>query len=187
MAGRPLAQARAQAALEAIRAASETPTEPRSEPIDYSPDLCAEAIQLADIGMLGAELAGHWAISEETLKEWEEAHPDLKAALQRARTRAKAWWQRQPRIAIREKDNKFPAGAWSQQVRALFPEYDDKSGVTINLDLGQLVVIQRREPTDDRLPLPPKPMIERQTPQLGHGWEVSGSTDSNLSDTGSAD
>lgn len=184
MAGRSLSAARAQAELERIREASQTPTEPRTDPIPYTNDLPAEAIALAAIGMPAVEIAAHWAISEETLREWEKAHPALQDALQRARTRAKAWWTRQPRIAIGEKDNKFPAGAWSQQVRALFPEYDDKRGVTVQLDLGNLVVIQRRapEPLGERAAIDAKPLIEGRTVRLSGSPTGQGSVDPNLSD-----
>jgi hypothetical protein len=181
MAGRSLSRARAEAELERIRAASETPTPPRSAPIDYHPDLCDEAIALADIGMVGAELAAHWAVSEETMQAWEKAHQDFADALQRARTRARAWWQRQPRLAIREKDNKFPAGAWSQQVRALFPQYDDRQALV--LDIGQLVVIQRArpEPLQERTAEEAKPLIEGRCVRLPDSLTGSDQPQTNLS------
>ena len=181
MAGRSLSKARAEAELERIRSASETPTPPRPAPIEYTPDLCEEAIALAGIGMTGAELAAHWAISDETMNAWERAHPAFADALQRARTCARAWWQRQPRLAIREKDNKFPAGAWSQQVRALFPQYDDRQ--TITIDLGALVVIQRNppEPLGKRAADDAKPLIEGRCVRLPASLTGEGSTDPNLS------
>ncbi|MCA3700826.1 MAG: hypothetical protein IOB84_13720 [Brevundimonas sp.] len=130
--------------------------------------------------MTEVETAAHWAISEDTLEEWRKAHPTFAEALRRARTRAKAWWQRQPRLAIREKDNKFPAGAWAQQVRALFPEYDDKRGsVTVSLNLAELVRINV-EPTVDRLPGEAKPLIEGKASGLGQGPEAEGSARLNL-------
>jgi len=153
MAGRPQAAAKAALALEAIREAYSTPTEPRPQPIPFTPDLPDEALALASIGMTAVEIAAHWAISEETLDLWAKTHSELAEALQRARTRAKAWWTRQPRLAIASKDNKFPAGAWSQQVRALFPEYDDKKGVTVNLNLSDLVRVA--------IPITPEPLQER--------------------------
>lgn len=190
MAGRSLSAARAAAELERIRSAADTPTPPRSSPADYSPDLAAEAIALADIGMTGAELAAHWAISEETMQQWGEAHPEFADALRRARTRAKAWWQRQPRLAIRAQDNKFPAGAWAQQVRALFPEYADKPGVTVNVDMGQLVQIVRREPdqlTDGQSPANARPLIDHEVVRLPGGLTGEGSPETNLSPDGGPD
>lgn len=180
MAGRPLAQARAAAALEQIRQAHTTPTPRRAQPVTYTTTLCDEAVSLAAIGMTFVEIADHWALSEEELAEMAKAHPELREALQRARTTAKAWWTRQPRLAIGEKDNKFPAGAWSQQVRALFPEYDDKASVQINVgNAERLVIVQRRDPYGEQLtggqsPGEAKALIEGEASGLGEGPEASG-------------
>lgn len=180
MAGRSLSAARAAAQAERIRQASETPTPRRTEPATYADDLPAEALALASIGMTFVEIADHWAISEEELKEWEKAHLALAEALRRARTRAKAWWTRQPRLAISEKDNKFPAGAWAQQVRALFPEYDDKKGVTVQVDLGALVKVIVPEPLQERVSGASSPLIEHGTVGLSQSPTVT------LSSVGSA-
>lgn len=166
MAGRSISRARYEAEQLRIAEARELPSPQREQPITYSADLDAEIIALADRGLMPAEIAAHWAISEEELKEWEEAHDTFRAAARRARTRAKAWWQRQPRQAISEGNNKFPAGAWAQQVRAMFPEYDDKANVSVRLDLGSLVVISRPEPPTQRTALDVKPLIEHATVKL---------------------
>lgn len=186
MAGR--AHSRAQAALAERRAleARETPTEPRTAPADYHPDLCLELEELASIGMVTAEVCAHWRISEETFAEWVDVHQAFKEAFQRARTRAKAWWQRQPRLALAEKDNKFPAGAWSQQVRALFPEYDDKRAVTVTLDLSQLVhVVIPAVPNLTGLPDEQSVGVIEARPikgsvQHGERWTAEGSTQTAL-------
>jgi hypothetical protein len=171
MAGRPLSRLRADAEAERIRLATALPTEPRQAPATYTPDLDLEIIALADKGLMPAEIAAHWAISEQGLKEWEEAHPSFNDAARRARTRAKAWWQRQPRLAIAEGNNKFPAGAWAQQVRAMFPEYDDKTTINVTLDLSRLVMLDL---TAGELPIKqtggePKLLIEHAPTQLAVG------------------
>ena len=176
MAGRSLSAARADEALRKAREAHETPTDRREQPIPYTPDLPDEALALAAIGMTAVEIAAHWAISEEELGEWEKAHSELADALRRARTRAKAWWTRQPRLAIAAQDNKFPAGAWAQQVRALFPEYSDQKGVMVTVNLNDLVVIQRRqppEPLQERVAGQDKALIEGVTVRLPHSPTVS--------------
>lgn len=166
MAGRSISRARYEAEQLRIQEARQLPSEPRSEPATYSPDLDAEIIALASLGLMPAEIAAHWAISEEELKEWEEAHSSFRDAARRARTRAKAWWQRQPRQAISEGNNKFPAGAWAQQVRAMFPEYDDKAGASVRIDLGSLVVIHRPEPPSRRTDDETSALIEHATVRL---------------------
>lgn len=194
MAGRSLSAARAEQALERAREAHETPTDRREHPIPYTPDLPDEALALAAIGMTAVEIAAHWAISEEELAEWEKAHSELADALRRARTRAKAWWTRQPRLAIAAQDNKFPAGAWAQQVRALFPEYSDQKGVMVTVNLNDLVVIQRRqppEPLQERVAGQDNVLIEGRTVRLPYSPTVSdqgqGSTDPTHHDSPAAD
>jgi len=166
MAGRSVSRARFEAEQLRIAEARQLPTEPRAQPISYTADLDAEIIALASLGLMPAEIAAHWAISEEELKDWQEAHSSFRDAARRARTRAKAWWQRQPRQAISEGNNKFPAGAWAQQVRAMFPEYDDKTSATVHIDLGSLVVIQRAEPPGKRTDAEPSALIEHATVRL---------------------
>jgi hypothetical protein len=89
VAGRSFTRAKFEAEQLRLKEARDLPTEQRSAPIDYQPALCAEIIELAALGLASAEIASHWAVSEETMKGWEEAHTEFKDAAQRARTRAK--------------------------------------------------------------------------------------------------
>lgn len=106
-----------------------------------------------------------------------KAHPAVEAALSRARTAAKAWWEEQARRALITENNRFPAGAWAQVMKARFPDYDDKP--TFVIDLGSLVRIDV-QPTANRLPDTDKPLIEGQTVRLGQGPTGPGSVDLNL-------
>ena len=121
------------------------PTEPREQPIGYTDDLPAECVQLGAQGLSEAQIAAHWAIDVETLRAWGDAYPPMKAALSRARTAMRSWWEEKARRAIVTGDNRFPAGAWSQVMRARFSEYDDKpQGLVI--DLSGLVVVHAATP-----------------------------------------
>lgn len=170
MAGRPRTRAKRaeeQAALISDQRAKLP--EAHEAPASYAPHLIDELMALADEGYAVAEIAAHWAISEETLKEWANAHSDLAEALSRARAREKAWWLAKAREAIRDNNNKFPAGAWSHVMRAKFPEYADHSGVTVNVNLNDLVVIQRRQPPEplgERMAGGEKPLIDGQVVRL---------------------
>lgn len=159
------AKAERQAALRTL-AGDELPlpTEARSDPIPYSDDLPDEAVQLGCQGLSEAQIAAHWAIDLETLNEWREGHQPLKAALSRARTAALAWWEERARRAIVTGDNRFPAGAWAQVVKARFSDYADKPGVSITVDLGRLVIIDKREPG-----LPDRQMVGSANLLIEHG------------------
>jgi len=157
---------------------------PRTEPAEYTPDLIPELLALASEGYSATEVAAHWAISEETLKAWGEAHSELGTALNHARTREKAWWTSRARQAISTDNNRFPAGAWSHVMRARFPEYDDKSGLSVTIDLGALVTIHRSqpEPLGERAADGAKPLIEGRSVRLDHSLTGEPAGETNLPD-----
>lgn len=194
MAGTPLKRARREERQQHELTTSEATKRPplpeaRSEPADYHPDLIPELLTLAADGYSTTEIAAHWAISEETLSGWEKAHSELEDALSRARAREKAWWLSRARLAIKNDNNRFPAGAWSHVMRARFPEFDDKDSLTRLLDLGALVVIHRRqpEPLQERVVDGAKPLIEGRTVQLPMSPTGEGGAGSNLSEPDGGD
>lgn len=166
MAGSPLRRARRQLReaeqLADVQASRPTLPQPRQTPAQYEPALLDELMTLANQGYATAEIAAHWAISEETLDGWAKTHSELAEALSRARVREKAWWLTKAREAIRDDNNRFPAGAWSHIMRARFPEYDDKRGVTVNVDLSALVRVAIPEPLQERVSDAGKALIEHE-------------------------
>lgn len=188
MAGTPLKRARREQ-READQLATFPTTkrpplpEPRTEPVEYSPDLHPELLQLSAHGYSLTEIAAHWCISEETLNAWGKAHSSLAETFNHARAREKAWWISRARIAIDTDNNRFPAGAWSHVMRARFPDEYGEKGPTIHLDLGQLVVIQRARPeqlTGSQSGSDAKPLIEGRTVRLHGSQTVDQEADSNL-------
>lgn len=181
MAGTPLKRARKEQREADQLATYETTKrqplpDPHEQPAEYSPDLIPELLTLANEGYALTEIAAHWSVSEEALEEWRKAHSEFAAALNHARAREKAWWLSRARLAIRNDNNKFPAGAWSHVMRARFPEYADHSGVTVNVNLNDLVVIQRRqppEPLQERVAGQDNALIEGRVVRLPHSPTVS--------------
>lgn len=189
MAGTPLKRAR-RAEREADQLATfesvKRPAlpEPHQTPAAFSLDLIPELLALASDGYAPAEIAAHWMVSEEDVAEWGKTCPDFQAALNHARAREKAWWLSRARLAIRDDNNRFPAGAWSHVMRSRFPDFDDKAGLGALLDLGALVIIQRRapEPLGERAAPGSMPLIEGRSVRLEHGPTVQGSGETTLSD-----
>jgi hypothetical protein len=176
MAGRAVSRAKFDAEQQRLQEARELPTEPRALPATYSPDLIPELLALADKGLTDAEVSAHWNITEDDLKEWANAHPPFKAAVARARTRAKAWWERSARLAMAERDTRYPAGLFSHVMRARYSEYDDKAGqVHLHFDIGRLVMMDLRAPElpSQQMVTPPNPLIEHDTGQLAQGLTAS--------------
>ncbi|GEM_PF-5338447 len=181
MAGSPLKRARREQREADQLATFETTRRnplpaPHDTPADYAPSLIDELLALSDEGYSLAEIAAHWSTSEETIEQWRKAHLEFDEALNRARAREKAWWLARARKAIRDDNNRFPAGAWSHVMRARFPEYADQKGVTVNLNLSDLVVINRRQPPEplhERVAESDKPLIEWRTVRLAHSLTAS--------------
>lgn len=158
------------------------PTERRSNPAEYSPELPAEIAALGAQGLTETQIADHLAMTAESLAGMGKARSDIGDALSRARTAAQAWWEEQARRALITENNRFPAGAWAQVMKARFSGYDDRPQVTI--DLGSLVVIQRQtsEPLGERAADTSKPLIEGRAVRLGHSLTGEGTVQTNLPD-----
>jgi hypothetical protein len=174
MAGRPLTRARQADAERKLREATTTPTPRRTEPAPYSDDLAPEVIELGRNGFSPAEIADHLAVDEQTLEQWGEAHEALRDAMSRARTACKAWWERQARVAVATGDTRFAAGAWSHLMRAKFPEYDEKRGFTVQIDVSKFVVLNLADSPDERMPGGSKALSDKATVRLPASHTVEG-------------
>lgn len=185
------AQQASSAASKAERAAALTtltgeplplPTDRRTEPAEYTDDLPAEVIALGANGLTDTQIADHLAMSADALASMGKAHSALGDALSRARTAAQAWWEEQARRALITENNRFPAGAWAQVMKARFSGYDDRPQVTI--DLGSLVIIQRGqpEPLGERAAHGDKPLIEGRSVRLDHSLTGEPAGQTNLPD-----
>lgn len=158
------------------------PTEPRQAPAEPSDELPAEIVALGACGLTDTQIANHLALTENEMRAMGKACSAVADALSRARTASKAWWEEQARRALITENNRFPAGAWAQVMKARFSEYEDK-GTTVHIDLGSLVVIQRQAPqlTADQSATTHSPLIEGRSVRLGHGPTAQGSPETNLS------
>ncbi len=163
------------------------PTDPRTTPAEPTDDLPAEITALGAVGLTETQIAHHLSMSLDGLQGMANAHQPIKDALLRARTAAKAWWEEQARRALVLENNRFPAGAWAQVMKARFPDYEDKP--TVLIDIGQLVMIQRRtpEPLGERAADGAKPLIEGETVRPRLSLTVEGSSQTNLSDAAAGD
>lgn len=159
------------------------PTEPHDQPPGPGDDTAAEILALAAVGLTETQIADHMAMTADELKAMGKTCPAIKRSLSRARTAAQAWWEEQARRAVVTENNRFPAGMWSTAMRR-FPEYDDKQGVTVNIDLGSLVVVRldAPEPLGERAADHAKPLIEGETVRLAMSPTVERSPETDLSD-----
>lgn len=123
------------------------PSPRRTAPIEYTDDLPDEAVELGAQGLSDTEIAAHWSIDTDTLREWANGHGELKGALSRARASAEAWWEEKARRALELRDNRFPAGAWAMVMKARFPNYRERLEVNGGIDVThRLVLVDARGP-----------------------------------------
>ncbi|MFN4287555.1 MAG: hypothetical protein ACK4E3_03560 [Brevundimonas sp.] len=193
MAGSPLKRAKQAAKvppeIEATRPdLSKSPHTP-DNPAQPSTDTFATILDLARHGFSTTEIAAYFAVPEETMTEdWPETHPELKAVLRLARTREKAWWLSQPRLAITHDNNRFAVGPWSHVMRSRYPEFADLPPINTAINIGSLVRINRVHPDDlvrmveqlgesvsrqlirDQMAVSPKVLTDKGTVQPGASW-----------------
>jgi len=83
------------------------------EPMQYgSPDIIKDLNAMADQGATIPEICAAWDISEALFNEWCLTTPLLKAAADRARTRARAVFEARFRLALMNGDRAFPFAKW---------------------------------------------------------------------------
>jgi orotate phosphoribosyltransferase-like protein len=87
-------------------------------PPDYTPDLCEKVIPLLKQGMSIAEIGLELDIGYSTIYAWMERFPDFKEAIKNGREYSKGWWEKNGRIALRDKD--FNSTLWYMNMKNRF-------------------------------------------------------------------
>ncbi len=90
-----------------------------SEAPPYDPTFGPEVVEHGRGGLSRAEIASEIGVTQGALAHWAGDHPEFADALERADTEARAWWDRQPRLALNSRDI-FKAGAWRQAMAQRF-------------------------------------------------------------------
>ncbi len=94
-----------------------------SDPTVDAPALAQQIVALGREGLSRAEIAVGLGLDEPALRRLADQHPALAAALVRAETEARAWWDRQAREAV-TKDGQFHPAAW---IKAMAQRYGSQS------------------------------------------------------------
>jgi hypothetical protein len=78
-------------------------------PSVYRPEACETVMQLGREGASRAEFALELGISFQTMRNWENTHPEFLEATTRAKELSQAWWEKQGRAGIWSRDFNAPA------------------------------------------------------------------------------
>lgn len=105
---------------------------PGGRPPAYHPRHCARVQELGALGYSRAQIAADIGVARQTLGDWEDAHPDFGAAMERARDLELAWWEHAGQQGMFLTG--FSTTAWGLQVRNRFPEaYRDKKELDVTV------------------------------------------------------
>lgn len=93
---------------------------PVGRPSKYKPEFCERVIELAKEGAGWAEYAAEFGVDRPTLYDWAAAHEEFSTALTRAKVLEQAWFEREGRLNL--KNREFNANLWGKSVSARFRE-----------------------------------------------------------------
>ena len=83
---------------------------PVGRPSKYKPEYCERMLEMAAEGMSMAEYAAEFGIDRTTLFDWAASHEEFSTALTRAKSLEQAWWEREARLGVKNKE--FNANLW---------------------------------------------------------------------------
>lgn len=101
-------------------------------PTDYKPEYCETIQALGEKGYSLVELAAALNTTKNTMMAWSEVNQEFLDALNKARTKSQAWWERAGREHVIEnkEDDKINAALYSRSMAARFPDdWREKSDV----------------------------------------------------------
>lgn len=104
-------------------------------PSSYDPSYCEKVIEWGKQGKSRAWICDELGVVRNTLKNWENMHPEFLMAMQRAKLAEQRWWEDagQGGMASRE----FNAAVWGRSMGARFPDdWREKSDNKHTLEAG---------------------------------------------------
>jgi len=94
-------------------------------PSGYRPEFCELVITCGEQGYSFTEMAVATGYTRDSLRRWEQEHPEFSVALTRAKDLAQAWWEKKARDGV--DNSKFNAALWAKVVGSRYrDDYGDK-------------------------------------------------------------
>lgn len=114
---------------------------PVGRPSKYKPEYCERVLELAKEGASMAEYAAEFGIDRTTLFDWRDQHEEFSTALTRAKILEQAWFEREARLNMKNKD--FNANLWYRSALSRFrDDYAEKRITELSGPNGEPVQVQ---------------------------------------------
>lgn len=114
---------------------------PVGRPTKYKPEYCERVIEMATEGASMAEYAAEFGIDRTTLFDWRDQHEEFSTALARAKVLEQAWFEREARMNMRNKE--FNSNLWYRSALSRFrDDYAEKKITELSGPNGGAVKIE---------------------------------------------
>ena len=119
-------------------------------PSKYNPAFCERVIELAKEGAGWAEYAADFGVDRASLYRWAEENEDFAQALTRAKVLEQAWFEREGRLNLRNRE--FNANLWGKSVSARFrDDYTERKETQLTGANGGAVQVETKAVDTDAL------------------------------------
>lgn len=123
---------------------------PVGRPTKYKPEYCERVIALGKEGYSYAEIAADLEVDKASLFDWARAHEDFSTALRAAKTYEQAWFEREARSNMKNRD--FNANLWYRSAASRFREdYTERKETQLTGANGGAVQVESKSVDTDAL------------------------------------
>ena len=120
---------------------------PVGRPTKYKPEYCERVIALGKEGYSHAELAADLEVDKASLYDWAAAHEEFSTALRAAKTYEQAWFEREARSNMKNRD--FNANLWYRSAASRFREdYTERKETQLTGANGGAVQVETKSKID---------------------------------------
>lgn len=91
---------------------------PAGRPTKYTKEMCDVVVALMKVGASKAEVCAELDICHETFQNYQTKHKEFSEAVKKGEQLSMAWWEREGRINLKEKD--FSYTGWYMNMKNRF-------------------------------------------------------------------
>jgi hypothetical protein len=123
---------------------------PVGRPSKYKPEYCERVIALGKEGYSYAEIAADLEVDKASLYDWAAAHEEFSTALRAAKTFEQAWFEREARSNMKNRD--FNANLWYRSAASRFrDDYTERKETQLTGANGGAVQVESKSVDTDAL------------------------------------